>query len=130
MKLGQEIKGYIKKIREDGKIDLSLQKRNVDDIGGLSERILKLLKENSGRLDISDKTPPEKIYSMFGVSKKIYKNAIGSLYKRRLITIDDYSITLCQNRDHDKLIRQGKRGMAERPVKRFRIVENKKGERR
>ncbi len=130
LKLGQALKGYIKKIREDGKIDLCLQKRNIEDIDLLTEKILKILKENGGSLDISDKTPPEEIYSMFGVSKKIYKNAIGSLYKRRLITIDDYSIALGQNRDQDKPKRQGKKGMSEKPVKRYRIVENKKGDRR
>jgi predicted RNA-binding protein (virulence factor B family) len=130
LKLGQEIKGYIKKIREDGKIDLCLQKRKIEDIDLLSEKILKILKKNGGRLDISDKTPPEEIYSMFGVSKKNYKNAIGSLYKRRLITIDDYSIALGQSRDHDIPERQVRRGMADKPLKRFRIVENIKGDRR
>ncbi|MBN1905299.1 MAG: RNA-binding protein [Deltaproteobacteria bacterium] len=130
LKLGQQVKGYIKKIREDGKIDLSLQKKNVDDIDGLSEKILKMLKENSGSLEFSDRTSPEKIYSMFGVSKKIYKNAIGSLYKRRLITIDEYSISLIKDRDQGASKREGKRGMAEKPVKRYRIVENKKGDRR
>jgi predicted RNA-binding protein (virulence factor B family) len=73
LKLGQKITGYIKKIREDGKIDLSLQKRDVNDIGLLSEKIMKLLKKNGGELDVSDKTPPEKIYSMFGVSKRYIK---------------------------------------------------------
>jgi uncharacterized protein len=131
LKLGQALKGYIKRIREDGKIDLCLQKQNTNDIGVLSEKIFKLLKQNGGKLDISDRTPPEEIYNMFGVSKKIYKNAIGSLYKKRLITIDDYSITLVTDRDQGAAPKRPvKRGMAGKPVKRYRIVENKKGERR
>jgi predicted RNA-binding protein (virulence factor B family) len=130
LKLGQAIKGYIKRIREDGKIDLCLQKQNTSDIDVLSEKIFKLLKENGGKLDISDRTPPEEIYSMFGVSKKIYKNAIGSLYKRRLIRIDDYSIAIVNDRNQDAPKRPAKRSMAEKPVKRHRIVENKKGDRR
>lgn len=130
LKLGQAIKGYVKRIREDGKIDLCLQKQNTSDIDVLSEKIFNMLKENGGELDISDRTPPEKIYSMFGVSKKIFKNAIGSLYKKRLIMIDDYSISLVKERDQGASKRQGKRGMTEKPVKRYRIVENKKGDRR
>jgi predicted RNA-binding protein (virulence factor B family) len=130
LKLGQQVKGYIKKIREDGKIDLCLQKRNIEDIDLLSEKILKLLKESGGELDISDKTPPEKIYSMFGVSKKIYKNAIGSLYKRRLITIDDYSISLARERDKGEFKRKEKKIVTGRSAKRLRIVEFKKGDRR
>jgi predicted RNA-binding protein (virulence factor B family) len=130
LKLGQVIKGYIKRIREDGKIDLCLQKQNTSDIDVLSEKIFKLLKENGGKLDVSDRTPPEKIYSLFGVSKKIYKNAIGSLYKRRLITIDDYSISLVTEKDQGAPKRPVKRSMAEKSVKRYRIVENKKGDRR
>ncbi|GEM_PF-2167610 len=130
LKLGQKITGYIKKIREDGKIDLSLQKRDVNDIGLLSEKIMKLLKKNGGELDVSDKTPPEKIYSMFGVSKKIYKNAIGSLYKRRLILINDYSISLISDRDQGESKRKEKRNIAKRPLKKLRIVEFKKGDKK
>jgi predicted RNA-binding protein (virulence factor B family) len=130
LKLGQTLKGFIKKIREDGKIDLCLQKRNVEDIGGLSEKILKILKENGGSLEISDKTPPEKIYSMFGVSKKTYKNAIGSLYKKRLIAIHDYSIELVKDRDHGASKRHDKRNSTRKPIKRVRIVEFKKGDKK
>ncbi|MBN2418070.1 MAG: GntR family transcriptional regulator [Deltaproteobacteria bacterium] len=91
---GQSIKGYIKKIREDGKIDLCLQKRSVREIDDLSKKIMNVLKEHGGSLEISDKTSPERIYNLFGVSKKRYKSAIGALYKKRLITVDDYAIKL------------------------------------
>lgn len=91
---GDEIHGYIKKVREDGGIDLILQPlghRGADDIG---ERILEALERNDGFLPLTDKTPPEKIYEMFGVSKKKYKMALGGLYKRRLIKITDAGIGL------------------------------------
>jgi predicted RNA-binding protein (virulence factor B family) len=91
---GQPLKGYIKKIREDGKIDLSLQKRSARETDDLQGKILALLKEKGGTLDISDKTSPEKIYSLFGVSKKRYKSAVGALYKKRLIVVEDYSIRI------------------------------------
>ena len=84
----------IKKIREDGKIDLCLQKRTAKEKDDLSKKILDVLKEHGGTLDISDKTSPEKIYKLFGVSKKRYKSAIGALYKKRLIKIEDNAISL------------------------------------
>lgn len=92
---GQVLKGFIKQIREDGKIDLRLNKAGhkaaQDDIEPL---IMELLTEGNGFLDITDKTSPERIYDLFGVSKKKYKIALGSLYKKRLITVDDDGIRL------------------------------------
>lgn len=94
LKKGQAIKGFIKNIRDDNKIDLVLQKRSSKEKDDLSGKILDVLKENDGCLDISDKTSPEKIYNLFGVSKKRYKSAIGTLYKKRLITVSDHAIRL------------------------------------
>jgi predicted RNA-binding protein (virulence factor B family) len=91
---GQKLKGYIKKVREDGKIDLSLQKlghQSSEDIGPL---ILERLREEGGFLPINDKTAAELIYDMFGVSKKKYKMALGDLYKKRVITVKDDGIYL------------------------------------
>lgn len=92
---GQRLEGYIKKKRDDGKIDLSLQraghKSANEDVG---PKILKLLQEKNGFLAVNDKTPPEEIYRLFGVSKKKYKIALGGLYKQRLITVDDDGIRL------------------------------------
>lgn len=92
--LGTRTKAFIKKLRQDGKIDLSLQRighQAADDIAPL---ILKKLKDNKGFLEINDKTSAELIYEMFGVSKKKYKMALGSLYKQRLITVSDDGIRL------------------------------------
>ena len=93
---GQQLKGYIKKIRPDGKIDLNLQQSGYQKVDAVSRSILKTLKEHSGRIAVTDDSPPEKIYSLFGVSKKTFKKAIGTLYKKRLITMDADSIKLAR----------------------------------
>lgn len=94
---GQRIDGYIKKMRDDGKIDLILQKTGHasanEDIG---PKILDLLRQKNGFLPINDKTPPEVIYRLLGVSKKKYKIALGGLYKKRLITVHDDGIRLAE----------------------------------
>ncbi|HIJ40833.1 MAG TPA: GntR family transcriptional regulator [Deltaproteobacteria bacterium] len=94
LKQGQEVKGFIKKIREDGKIDLSLQKSSAKAAEDLSRKILSALKESGGSIKVSDKSSPETIYRLFGVSKKRYKSAIGALYKKRVITIEEQGIKL------------------------------------
>ncbi|MBC8207453.1 MAG: GntR family transcriptional regulator [Kiritimatiellales bacterium] len=86
---GQRIEGYIKQIRPDGKIDLSLQKPGAKSAGTLADVILDYIKEQGGFMPITDKSPPEEIYALFGVSKKAYKRAIGGLYKKRLITFEN-----------------------------------------
>lgn len=91
---GLKIKGFIKKIRDDGKIDLSLEKPGFTKVVSISEKILIYLKQNRGILDITDKSDPEKIYSLFGVSKSTYKKAIGTLYRKKLISIDEKEIKL------------------------------------
>lgn len=91
---GQKISGFIKKIREDGKIDLSLQDPQSEPAKDLPEKILSLLKSEGGFLALNDKTPAEEIYQIFGVSKKKYKIALGGLYKKRLITVSDEGIRL------------------------------------
>ncbi|TAJ11105.1 GntR family transcriptional regulator [Marinilabiliaceae bacterium JC017] len=91
---GQRMKGYIKKIRSDEKIDLALQPAGYEKVGDLSTQVLALLKEKNGFLAVNDKSPAELIYRMFGVSKKNFKKAVGALYKQRLITIDEEGIRL------------------------------------
>ena len=91
---GQKIKGFVNKIREDGKIDLTLQKPGYDKVSGLAEKILEELKRHNGFIALTDKTSPEKIHTIFGVSKKTYKKAAGALYKKRLISIEKNGIRL------------------------------------
>ncbi len=92
---GQKLTGYIKQIRDDLKIDLSLQLQGyVNKVVPLTENILNALKANNGVLMLSDKSPPEAIYAMFGVSKKVFKQAIGALYKQQKISIEKTAIKL------------------------------------
>ena len=94
---GEKTNGFIKKIRSDGKLDLSLQKTGhlaAEDIG---PKILAMLNENKGFLAINEKSEPDTIYQMFGVSKKKYKIILGGLYRKRLISIDDDGIRLIKN---------------------------------
>ncbi len=92
--VGDITKAYVRKVRDDGKIDLLLRAPGHKATGDISEKIMKLLSENNGYLKLDDKTPPEKIYELFGVSKKKYKVALGGLYKQKLITIADDGIHL------------------------------------
>ncbi len=95
LKIGDKLTGYIKKIRDDKKIDLSLQAKPPEATrDALSAAILEDLKQQGGSSDLSDKSPPEAIYKQYGVSKKSYKKALGSLYKKRLINIEKDQILL------------------------------------
>jgi predicted RNA-binding protein (virulence factor B family) len=94
IKQGQRIKGFIKKVREDEKIDLCLEKPGYEKLDSLAEKILEILKDNEGFLSVTDKSDPEKIYKQFGASKKSYKKAVGALYKQRLINIEEFGIRL------------------------------------
>lgn len=91
---GDRFTAYIDHIRQDGKIDLTLQPTGRRHTLDFAEVLLRYLYENNGRCDLGDKSPAELIYDRFKVSKKAYKKAIGDLYKRHLITIGDDGIRL------------------------------------
>lgn len=92
--IGDQVKGFIKKVRDDGKIDLSLERPGPAKVINLSREIFNLLTKQGGLLSVTDKSPPEEIHALLGVSKKTYKKALGSLYKKRLITIEKDGIRL------------------------------------
>ncbi|HGX93147.1 MAG TPA: GntR family transcriptional regulator [Candidatus Tenderia sp.] len=94
LKYGQKIRGYIKQVREDEKIDLTLHRPGHQKLSEMAQRIMEKLQQNDGFLPLNDKSPPEAIYKTFGESKKTFKNAIGTLYKSRLITIDNTGIKM------------------------------------
>ncbi len=95
LQYGQRLRAFIKHRRDDGKIDLTLlQPGHKAAIGDIGPKIIELLEKEGGFLEISDKTPAEKIYDLFGVSKKKYKIALGDLYKRRLISVEENGIRL------------------------------------
>jgi predicted RNA-binding protein (virulence factor B family) len=91
---GQRIAGFIKKVRDDGKIDLCLQRPGAEKVDEVAEKIIGELRAHGGSIAVDDKSPPEVIYRLFGTSKKTYKKAIGALYKKRLIFIESDGIRL------------------------------------
>lgn len=93
---GDKTRGYIKAVREDRKIDLSLQRQNQQARDELSARILAFLKANGGVSKLTDYSPPGAIYNEYGVSKGNYKKALGKLYKQRLIQVEKDKITLLE----------------------------------
>ncbi|OQX96859.1 MAG: hypothetical protein B6I20_13900 [Bacteroidetes bacterium 4572_117] len=91
---GQKLKAYIKKVRDDEKIDLYLHKAGFDKVELLTKKILETLTDEGGFLEINDKTPSPIIYEIFGESKKTFKKALGILYKKKLININENGIQL------------------------------------
>ncbi|QRR01645.1 CvfB family protein [Dyadobacter sandarakinus] len=91
---GDALKGYVKKIREENKLDISLQKSGYESIEPTGQDILNELKKSDGFLPLSDKTNPETIQRAFGISKKVFKKAIGGLYRAGLIRIEEDGIRL------------------------------------
>jgi predicted RNA-binding protein (virulence factor B family) len=91
---GDKITGYIKHIRPDGKTDLALQKSGMAHVDEMAERILHTLRENNGYIGLTDNSSPENIYERFGMSKKAWKKAVGTLYKARKIDITPNGIRL------------------------------------
>jgi predicted RNA-binding protein (virulence factor B family) len=96
--IGQRQKGYIKKIRDDFKIDLRLQQTGYHGVDVISLAILNTIKDCGGMVAVTDKSPPEDIYDLFGVSKKVFKKAIGALYKKKVIILDTGGIKLSENK--------------------------------
>jgi predicted RNA-binding protein (virulence factor B family) len=86
---GRHMEGFIKQVRADGKIDLCLHKPGYEKVTELTDVILNHLKKRGGFMPVSGQSSPEEIYTLFGVSKKTYKQAIGALYKKRLIDFAD-----------------------------------------
>lgn len=94
--IGKKLKGYIKHIREDGKIDLALQKVGVAKMDDLSEKILDTLQKKGGFLPLSDKSSPEAIFATFRTSKGTFKKTIGGLFKQGKIVIEKDGIRLAE----------------------------------
>ena len=96
LRSGMREKGFIKEVRDDGKISLSLQAVGQDAVGSLSEQILAKLREQGGVLALSDKSSPEAISALFRVSKGNFKKAIGGLYRQGQIRIHEDRIELLE----------------------------------
>ncbi len=96
LQYGEHVKGFVKKILPENKIDVVLGERGYKKAENERDRILQLLEENNGYLPYNDKSAPENIYSFFGISKKTFKMTIGSLYKERKIELTQTGIKLLQ----------------------------------
>ncbi|MEZ8142512.1 GntR family transcriptional regulator [Enterovibrio norvegicus FF-33] len=92
--VGKSLRAYVKQMREDGKIDLSLQKLGRGKLDDLSEKVLHTLELKGGFLPVNDKSSPDEIFELFRTSKATFKKTIGSLYKERRIRIEQDGIHL------------------------------------
>ena len=89
-----KLKAYVNQVREDGKIDLALQKMGQEGVEDFASILLEHIRSNGGYTKLNDKSPAEEIYALFGVSKKVFTTAGGDLYKKRLVMLDEKGITL------------------------------------
>ncbi len=96
---GDRLRAFVKQVRPDGKIDLSLQRKGQKAVADFSDILLNHLRTNGGFSALGDKSPAEEIYALFGVSKKVFKKAVGDLYRRRLITIENEGIRVNENEE-------------------------------
>lgn len=94
LKQGENLKGFVKNIREDNKLDISLQKQGAGGISEAATKVLEQVKKHQGFLPLTDKSKPEAIYGLLKMSKKSFKKAVGNLYKRRLVRLEKRGIRL------------------------------------
>lgn len=92
--IGQTLPAFVKNIREDGKLDITFQKQGVGAIEDFADTLFKALESANGFLPYNDNSSAEELYEAFGVSKKIFKKAVGRLYKERVIYIEENGIRL------------------------------------
>lgn len=85
--IGDKMEGYIYKVRDDGKVDVRLKSEGYESISGEADKILAKLKAEGGFIAVTDKSSPELINELFGMSKKTYKKAVGDLYKRHIVAL-------------------------------------------
>jgi predicted RNA-binding protein (virulence factor B family) len=92
--IGLQLTGHVKRLREDGKLDVTLRKVGAEGVSDAREAILRALEAHGGRLPLHDRSTPEFIQQILGISKKTFKKAVGGLYKDGLVTLTDDGITL------------------------------------
>jgi uncharacterized protein len=96
LQVGDRIKGYVKQVREDKKIDLSLQKSGLELVGDAKAKVMQLLKAKGGFLALNDDSSPDEIKQQLQISKKAFKKAVGMLYKEQVIALSEKGIELIQ----------------------------------
>lgn len=97
VEIGDKMRGFIKKIREGNKIDVSPGVKGYAKVKSEEERIMEMLRNNNGYLPYNDKSDPEDIYTYFGISKKSFKITLGALYKKRMIEFTQTGVKLIEN---------------------------------
>ena len=93
---GEHLKGYVKEVRDDDKLDISLTPLGYQKVDGIAKVILDALQVKGGFLPVHDKSDPDVIYSLFRCSKKAFKQAVGALYKQHLIVLEKDGIRLTE----------------------------------
>jgi len=96
LRVGQELKGYIKAPRDDGKIDVSIYPIGHQSIEPNAVRLMRILEARDGFLPYTDKSDPVLIQRDLGISKKLFKKSIGALYKRKLVVLKEDGVHLNQ----------------------------------
>ncbi|WP_026473416.1 CvfB family protein [Alkaliflexus imshenetskii] len=94
LEIGHSVRGYIAKVRDDDKIDLLLEQPGYEKTDSHANHVLDVLKAKGGYLAVTDKSDPDEISTLFGMSKKNFKKALGALYKQRLVIIEDKGVRL------------------------------------
>lgn len=94
VKVGDRLEGYVRRITDDNRIDLTLRQEGYDGVANSAEDLLKLIRESGGEMPIGDNSTPEKVHALTQMSKKVFKRAVGILLKRGDITTDGESIKL------------------------------------
>jgi predicted RNA-binding protein (virulence factor B family) len=98
LETGQELTGYVRTVRPDGKIDLRLDREGYRRVTPLADRILEHLRANNGRMDLNDESSPDAIRSAFDSSKKAFKQALGALYRERKIQMVEGGVKLAKGK--------------------------------
>ena len=98
IRVGDQLQGYVKNVREDNKIDLSLQKSGFELVDDVKWMILNIIKAENGFLALNDNSTPEEIKAKLQISKKAFKKAVGALYRERLVTLTDKGVQLIANK--------------------------------
>lgn len=93
LRKGEKVTAFIKRVRDDGKIDISLQEVGYKKVTGILGEILQYLDDHNGEMPITDKSSPEAIYAVFKVSKATFKKALGALYKDKKILLTKEKVT-------------------------------------
>ena len=96
LKRGDTGSGYVQRIRDDGKIDLSRTPSGLAGIDNARDVLLEALRQADGKLELGDRSDPNEIRSTLGLSKKAFKRAAGALYRERKVRVEDHSIELIE----------------------------------